>query len=260
MARGGALAACVSALVLAAACSWLADGLFPAREEDGPSASAAPELTGLVLRRERALPEPEGDYAVLLPDGARAAAGGAVLAVGDTGAARRAAAEESPAVREYALREAAAAAALGESERAQPLAELYGSGPDGEFELIRTPERAFWRAGADGYEYLGPELIEGLDCASLAELLAAAPEAGEWAGVLASPGRWYFACFAPEGLGLEPGAELRLDFGGFEALCRVESLSEPEGGRRAAVLSSLASPGRAMELRFCTASILSVGR
>ena len=69
-----------------------------------------------------------------------------------------------------------------------------------------------------------------------------------------------FACFAPEGLGLEPGAELRLDFGGFEALCRVESLSEPEGGRRAAVLSSLASPGRAMELRFCTASILSVGR
>jgi len=69
--------------------------------------------------------------------------------------------------------------------------------------------------------------------------------------------RWYFAAplAAKYAAALEPGERVTLTLPGLEVSARVESVSEPEGGRAAVVLSSTEAMDAALELRFCEACL-----
>ena len=259
--RAGLAPGLAAGLILLAAASWLAPGAGEAAARE--PGEAALRVSGVVLREECALPEPEGPYIALLPDGARAAAGEAAVALsaGHEGlmCAARDAARESPAAMGFALREAVLAAALDMPERAARLEAVY-SAPDAGYELLYAPADALWTSRTDGYEYLAPSLLEGLDAEGLDGLMSARPrQAGPLAGKYVTALRWYFAAYVPEGAGVEEGARVRLDFGSFAAAAVVESASEPAGGLAAVVFSSTEAPERALELRFTEAE-LSVGR
>lgn len=246
----------------------------------------------MVIRQESVL-RGEGEYMLpLLPDGARAAAGEAIALVSDEPAAIEAArtrlrlsselaaavsgAEPEP---EGALSALAAARASGDCaglvSGAQDLGDaLFGTSrelraarllselaalpeSDGAAEL-RTPSAGLVSSKTDGLERLAPGLLEDLTVTGLAELMRAEPEeAGDDSLRLVSGWRWYFAAplAAKYAAALEPGERVTLALPGLEVSARVESVSEPEGGRCAVVLSSTEAMDAAQELRFCEACL-----
>lgn len=267
----------------------------PALPTPEPTATAEPvtvEAGGVVIRQESVL-RGEGEYMLpLLPDGARAAAGEAIALVSDEPAAIEAArtrlrlsselaaavsgAEPEP---EGALSALAAARASGDCaglvSGAQDLGDaLFGTSrelraarllselaalpeSDGAAEL-RAPSAGLVSSKTDGLERLAPELLEGLTVAGLAELMRAEPEeTGDDSLRLVSGWRWYFAAplASKYAAALEPGDRVTLALPGLEVSARVESVSEPEGGRAAVVLSSTEAMDAALELRFCEACL-----
>ena len=107
-------------------------------------------------------------------------------------------------------------------------------------------------------ERLAPGLLEDLTVTGLSELMRAEPEeAGDDSLRLVSGWRWYFAAplAAKYAAALEPGERVTLTLPGLEVSARVESVSEPEGGRAAVVLSSTEAMDAALELRFCEACL-----
>lgn len=286
-------------MLLLAAAAYL--GLRPLLGEESPAlptpeptAAAEPvtvEADGVVIRQESVL-RGEGEYMLLLPDGARAAAGEAIALVSDEPAAIEAArtrlrlsselaaavsgAEPEP---EGALSALAAARASGDCaglvSGAQDLGDaLFGTSrelraarllselaalpeSDGAAEL-RAPSAGLVSSKTDGLERLAPGLLEGLTVTGLAELMRAEPEeAGDDSLRLVSGWRWYFAAplAAKYAAALEPGERVTLALPGLEVSARVESVSEPEGGRCAVVLSSTEAMDAALELRFCEACL-----
>lgn len=87
-------------------------------------------------------------------------------------------------------------------------------------------------------------------------------KAGDDSLRLVSGWRWYFAAplAAKYAAALEPGERVTLTLPGLEVSARVESVSEPEGGRCAVVLSSTEAMDAALELRFCEACLSLDGR
>ncbi|MFR5969151.1 MAG: hypothetical protein ACLUGA_11775 [Oscillospiraceae bacterium] len=267
----------------------------PALPTPEPTAAAEPvtvEADGVVIRQESVL-RGEGEYMLpLLPDGARAAAGEAIALVSDEPAAIEAArtrlrlsselaaavsgAEPEP---EGALSALAAARASGDCaglvSGAQDLGDaLFGTSrelraarllselaalpeSDGAAEL-RAPSAGLVTSKTDGLERLAPGLLEDLTVTGLAELMRSEPEkAGDDSLRLVSGWRWYFAAplAAKYAAALEPGERVTLTLPGLEVSARVESVSEPEGGRCAVVLSSTEAMDAALELRFCEACL-----
>lgn len=267
----------------------------PALPTPEPTATAEPvtvEAGGVVIRQESVL-RGEGEYMLpLLPDGARAAAGEAIALVSDEPAAIEAArtrlrlsselaaavsgAEPEP---EGALSALAAARASGDCaglvSGAQDLGDaLFGTSRElraarllselaalpesyGAAEL-RAPSAGLVSSETDGLERLAPKLLEDLTVTGLAELMRAEPEeAGDDSLRLVSGWRWYFAAplAAKYAAALEPGERVTLTLPGLEVSARVESVSEPEGGRAAVVLSSTEAMDAALELRFCEACL-----
>ena len=267
----------------------------PALPTPEPTAAAEPvtvEADGVVIRQESVL-RGEGEYMLpLLPDGARAAAGEAIAVVSDEPAAIEAArtrlrlsselaaavsgAEPEP---EGALSALAAARASGDCaglvSGAQDLGDaLFGTSrelraarllselaalpeSDGAAELC-APSAGLVSSKTDGLELLAPELLEDLTVTGLAELMRSEPEkAGDDSLRLVSGWRWYFAAplAAKYAAALEPGERVTLTLPGLEVSARVESVSEPEGGRCAVVLSSTEAMDAALELRFCEACL-----
>lgn len=267
----------------------------PALPTPEPTAAAEPvtvEAGGVVIRQESVL-RGEGEYMLpLLPDGARAAAGEAIALVSDEPAAIEAArarlrlsselaaavsgAEPEP---EGALSALAAARASGDCaglvSGAQDLGDaLFGTSrelraarllselaalpeSDGVAEL-RAPSAGLVTSKTDGLERLAPGLLEDLTVTGLSELMRAEPEeTGDDSLRLVSGWRWYFAASlaAKYAAALEPGERVTLALPGLEVSARVESVSEPEGGRCAVVLSSTEAMDAALELRFCEACL-----
>ena len=265
---------------------------LPTPESTAAAEPVTVEAGGVVIRQESVL-RGEGKYMLpLLPDGARAAAGEAIALVSDEPAAIEAArtrlrlsselaaavsgAEPEP---EGALSALAAARASGdcaglvsgaqdlgdallgtsrELRAARLLSELAAlPESDGTAEL-RAPSAGLVSSKTDGLERLAPELLEDLTVTGLAELMRAEPEeAGDDSLRLVSGWRWYFAAplAAKYAAALEPGERVTLTLPGLAVSARVESVSEPEGGRCAVVLSSTEAMDAALELRFCEACL-----
>lgn len=243
--RSGGAAGLAAALVLLAAVSWLApESGGAAGDEDG---EAEVRVSGVVLREEFAVAAPAGEYLPLVPDGTRVAAGGAVLASGETAedlaAAFYAAGQDDPAVWENARRLAALAAASGRPELALPLAALMGdAAPAGEYELVRSPQSALWTTYTDGYE--------ALNAASAALDALPEPASGGYAGKLVTGARWYFLAAVTDGR-LTPGAEVELRFDGFAVSARVLRAS---GGET--LFMTAERPEAALDARFCEAGLV----
>ena len=266
-------------MLLLAAAAYL--GLRPLLGEESPAlptpeptAAAEPvtvEAGGVVIRQESVL-RGEGEYMLpLLPDGARAAAGEAIALVSDEPAAIEAArtrlrlsselaaavsgAEPEP---EGALSALAAARASGDCAGLVSGAQDLGDALFGTSRELRAPSAGLVTSKTDGLERLAPGLLEGLTVTGLAELMRAEPEeAGDDSLRLVSGWRWYFAAplAAKYAAALEPGERVTLTLPGLEVSARVESVSEPEGGRAAVVLSSTEAMDAALELRFCEACL-----
>ena len=250
------------------------------------------ELDGVVIRQESVL-RGEGEYMLpLLPDGGRAAAGEAIALFSDEPAALetartrlRLSSELAAAVAgeepepDGALSALSAARASGDCaglvSGAQDLGDaLFGTSrelraarllselaalpePDGEDELL-APSPGLVTSKTDGLERLAPELLEGLTVRGLTELMRTEPEETDANSLrLVSGWRWYFAAplAAKYASALEPGDRVTLALPGLEVNARVESVSEPEGGRSAVVFSSTEAMDAALELRFCEACL-----
>ena len=75
-------------------------------------------------------------------------------------------------------------------------------------------------------------------------------------GRLVCSDTWYFAAAVPTGAGIEAGARVSLDFGGFTAGARVLYAGEASGGERAVVFSVTEKLGEALYERICEAEII----
>lgn len=261
-----------------------------------PSVSAEPvtvEVSGVVIRQESVL-EGGGEYLLpLLEDGTRAAALEAIALVSDEPAALSAAQlrlrvsseladavsgtepEAGPALAELSSARAAGGCAglisgvralsdalfgsTREQRAARLLAELAALPEAGEAETLYAPSPGLVSSVTDGLERLTPELLTGLTVSGLEELLRAEPEETKANSVrLVGGWRWYFAAplEAKYASALEPGGSVTLELPGLEVSARVESVSEPEGGRCALVLSSTEDMAAALDLRFCEAGLI----
>lgn len=262
----------------------------PPAPEPEPAAAEAVEARGIVVRRERAL---GGQGACLLPlldEGERAARGQALALCAPEAAALEAArlrlelserlaqtvsgGEPEPGAQLLELAAARAAGDLpgaaalardlggtlsgaGAQERAARLLSELAALPEAAgAETLRAPEAGLFSSAADGLEYLAPEDLEGLTPRGLEALMAAEPESAG-AMKLVSGWRWYFAAALTqaEAARFSQGDRLRIELPGFEAEARVESLGEPEGGRRVVVLSSGEALAQALGLRVCEARL-----
>lgn len=250
-------------LILLSATAWLASPLSGG-ETDGPSPSAAQEeltVTGIVIRDEQTVYAPAGEYTlVLAPEGGRVAAGGALVAASDTRtglmcAARDCAREDAGIARELARR-AVYAAASGAEELAQPLMALYAAREDEPYELATAERSALWCAHSDGLEYLSPDLLDGIDAASLHGLMELEPLDSGAAGKLIGSNTWYFAAILPASRSAREGSQAVLRFEGFEVTARVKCAGNAESGERAVVFAVNESPVRALELRVCEAQVV----
>lgn len=260
MARSEFAMSASAALILVAAAAWMASplrraaGAEPSAESPGPEPLA---VRGIVVRDERLVPEPEGEYIVLAGEGERVAAGGAVLACaeGREGLANavRDAARENPSVTDRALREAVRAAAS--DGEAFMLRAIYSPGTDAPYELVSAPASAVWTSRADGYEYLTPASLDGLTAAKVREMLAAAPEdVSGAAGKLVYSGVWRYAAVLPDGAEVQAGESVTLEFDGFSVSADVECA---EGS--AAVFITDEAPDKALALRAADARVLLKG-
>ena len=251
-----------AALLLASAATWL---LSPLGEDSPPPAATAQEhglaVTGIAVRDEAAVYAPAGETLVLAAEGERVRAGGVIAAVAGTRdgllqAVRDCAADNSAVVRQ-AVRDAVLAAALDAPEMAAPFAALYAPDTDEPYELVTAPESALWSRSTDSLEYLSPASLAELMPEELRALLTLTPHTdGEALGRLVYSDTWYFAAAVPTGAGIEAGARVSLDFGGFTAGARVLYAGEASGGERAVVFSVTEKLGEALYERICEAEII----
>lgn len=112
---------------------------------------------------------------------------------------------------------------------------------------------AVFFAACDGFEDLGPELLEDLTAETLSALLAREPMPPEdAAGRLVLDGVWYFAAFADDAAPLRPGA-CRVCFAGSGELlpARLLQVRKAEGQRL--VLLRLTAGGEYLTIRKTTA-------
>ena len=107
---------------------------------------------------------------------------------------------------------------------------------------------------ADGYEYLTPDMLDGLTVESLRDILAAEPEKS------LSGGRavYGFASLADDGAPLHEGGSCEILFDGFEKSTAAEiiSVSAAENGQRALLLRLTASSPEYLSLRRSGAEII----
>ncbi len=88
----------------------------------------------------------------------------------------------------------------------------------------------------DGYEYLTPDMLDGLTVESLRDILAAEPEKSLSGGRAVYGFAWYFAALADDGAPLHEGGSCEILFDGFEKSTAAEiiSVSAAENGQRGA--------------------------
>lgn len=114
-------------------------------------------------------------------------------------------------------------------------------------------------ANADGYEYLGPELLCDLTVSSFCGILRCKPELPRHAaGRLVSGFDWYYAALCPEDTGLQEAQHCRLLFDGFSdpVQATVSSISPAGDGRRVFVFRLLEGDKALLSLRFCSARLI----
>ena len=111
---------------------------------------------------------------------------------------------------------------------------------------------------ADGYEYLTPDMLDGLTVESLRDILAAEPEKSLSGGRAVYGFAWYFAALADDGAPLREGGSCEILFDGFEKSTAAEiiSVSAAENGQRALLLRLTASSPEYLSLRRSGAEII----
>ena len=110
----------------------------------------------------------------------------------------------------------------------------------------------------DGYEYLTPDMLDGLTVESLRDILAAEPEKSLSGGRAVYGFAWYFAALADDGAPLHEGGSCEILFDGFEKSTAAEiiSVSAAENGQRALLLRLTASSPEYLSLRRSGAEII----
>ena len=111
---------------------------------------------------------------------------------------------------------------------------------------------------ADGYEYLTPDMLDGLTVESLRDILSAEPEKTSTGGRAVYGFAWYFAALADDGAPLREGGSCEILFDGFEKSTAAEiiSVSAAENGQRALLLRLTASSPEYLSLRRSGAEII----
>ena len=111
---------------------------------------------------------------------------------------------------------------------------------------------------ADGYEYLAPDMLDGLTVESLRDILASEPEKSLSGGRAVYGFAWYFAALADDGAPLREGGSCEILFDGFEKSTAAEiiSVSAAENGQRALLLRLTASSPEYLSLRRSGAEII----
>lgn len=241
---------------------YMGAGLFTGGEEAWSSFTVTEEAVsftahaeGLVLREERALCSGAQYLLVTAAEGARLPGGAAAAfefgGAEDYAEALAAAAGEPADSAEQAVL-ALAGAKYGAHGRAGAAAEQLSSvlGLDAAYTdspgaaapaggaALRVDEPGLFSSFADGFTGLTPG--ECAEPGALAAMLGAEPDPPEGAfGSLVTGVRWYFAALLGEeaAAGLGPGAAAELSFPEGDFTARVESVSEPEGGRCAVLFS-----------------------
>ena len=111
---------------------------------------------------------------------------------------------------------------------------------------------------ADGYEYLTPDMLDGLTVESLRDILAAEPEKSLSGGRAVYGFAWYFAALADDGAPLREGGSCEILFDGFEKSTAAEIISgsAAENGQRALLLRLTARSPEYLSLRRSGAEII----
>lgn len=110
----------------------------------------------------------------------------------------------------------------------------------------------------DGYEYLAPDMLDGLTVESLRDILSAEPEKTSTGGRAVYGFAWYFAAFADDSVPLHEGGSCEILFDGFEKSIAAEiiSVSAAENGQRALLLRLTAGSPEYLSLRRSGAEII----
>ena len=110
----------------------------------------------------------------------------------------------------------------------------------------------------DGYEYLAPDMLDGLTVESLRDILSAEPEKTSTGGRAVYGFAWYFAAFADDSVPLHEGGSCEILFDGFEKSTAAEiiSVSAAENGQRALLLRLTAGSLEYLSLRRSGAEII----
>ncbi len=109
----------------------------------------------------------------------------------------------------------------------------------------------------DGYEYLTPDMLDGLTVESLRGILSAEPEKTT-AGRAVYGFAWYFAALADDSVPLRKGGSCEILFDGFEKSTAAEiiSVSAAENGQCALLLRLTADSPEYLSLRRSGAKII----
>ena len=110
----------------------------------------------------------------------------------------------------------------------------------------------------DGYEYLTPEMLDGLTVEALRGILSAEPEKASAGGRAVYGFEWYFAALADDGVPLRESGSCEILFGEFEKSTAAEivSVSAAENGQRALLLRLTAGSPEYLSLRRSDAEII----
>lgn len=121
-----------------------------------------------------------------------------------------------------------------------------------------TDTSALYFEDCDGYEYLNPEMLQGLTVSSFCGILSCKSQLPEdAAGRLVTDHAWYFAALCPA-VPLSPGDSCQILFDGIEraAPATLVYLSPAEADRQVLVFRLIQSTGQLMKLRFTGADII----
>jgi len=126
---------------------------------------------------------------------------------------------------------------------------------------ITTDTPGVFSKSLDGYEYLSPDILEGITPTKLNEIINSEVESGDDAfGKLVTDYRWYFAAIMSfdNAAQLKVGSSAQLDFGRFYSgtiRAQVYSISDPEAGDCVVVFRCTSALADTLSMRTVSAEV-----